>query len=117
VAEELVSLDQLKAHLRVSASVTAEDDDLQMKLDQAHEAVLDFVKQRISDAVTWEAEVDAWTDETVPKRVVAAILRMAGYLYQDRGDMAPQDWPKLELGELPRDVVMLLYRQLDPALS
>lgn len=113
--EELVTLDQLKAHLKLSG--TAEDDDLQMKLEQAQEMVISYVNQRVSDGDTWSVSVNAWTDETAPKVVLAAILRMAGHLYRFRGDDSAQDQPKMELGELPRDVTMLLYRHRDPALS
>ena len=115
--EELVSLDQLKAHINVSSS--ANDDDLQVKLETAQELVIDYINQRLSaaEALVWEAEIAAWTDETAPKRVRAAILQMGAWLYQHRGDEHPSDSPKLEPGDLPPEVKMYLWRLRDPAIA
>jgi hypothetical protein len=116
--EELVSLDQLKEHLKLGTG-SAQDDDLQTKLEVAQEMVLDYINQRLdtAEALVWGAAIEAWTDETAPKRVRAAILQMAAWLYKYRGDAAPQDAPVLDPGDLPRDVKMYLWRLRDPAIA
>lgn len=116
-APELVSLAMLKGHLRIALDFTAEDDDLQLKLDMATVVVLDFVDQRVSDAEAWAATVAAWTEDTVPAQVQAAILNQAAYLYRFRGDDPSQDEPKRENGYLPPSVTMWLTRLKDPALA
>lgn len=115
--EELVSLDQLKAHINLTTS--AMDDDLQVKLEIAQEMVIDYINQRVDTAVAllWDAEIAAWTDETAPKRVRAAILQMGAWLYKHRGDEHPADAPKLDPGDLPMEVKMYLWRLRDPAIA
>jgi hypothetical protein len=116
-APELVSIEMLKGHLRLPLDYTAEDEDLQLKLDQATVIVLDFVNQRVSDAEAWALTVAAWTDETVPAQVQAAILNQAAYLWRFRGDDPSQDEPKNQNGYLPPIVTMWLTRLKDPALA
>lgn len=115
MAEELVMLEDMKRHLNVEG-LTEHDAKIQMYLDAAHEVVLDYVKNRVSNASTWEATVDAWTDDTVPKRVKAAIMRQCADLFRFRGD-DDGDEPKRELGYLAPGVTALLYRLRDPALA
>lgn len=114
--EELVTLAQAKAHLKLP-NITVEDRDLQVKLAAAHELVGDYIKQRRDDddGVTWAATVDAWDADTAPAKVKLAIDRMFANLYYDRGDS--DDGQKQSMGELPRDVIALLYRLRDPALA
>lgn len=116
---ELVTLEQAKQHLKLpdyGSPVSAEDDDLQLKLLVAHEVVIDYLSQRISDQDAWQATVDAWTPETAPKRVLAAILAQFGYLYRRRGD--DNDAPPLENGAaVCKDAEWLLIRFRDPALA
>ena len=115
--QEFVTLVQAKTHLRLPDydSPSAEDDDLQIKLYVAHEVVMDYLTQRVSDGDAWETTVDAWTAATVPKRVIAAILEQTAYLYRFRGD--DTDEPNRAQGQLAPGVVMLLYRLRDPAVS
>src|SRR5678816_3413237 len=84
--QEFVTLEQAKSHLKLSLDADTEDEDLQTKLFVAHEVVMDYLTQRVSSASDWEATVQAWTADTVPKRVIAAILIQFGELYRDRGD-------------------------------
>lgn len=79
---EIVTLTQLKSHLRLTG--TDEDTDLQLKLDQAHGLVLDYIARLDDD--DWTDEMLGWDGETAPKAVQAAILRQAGDLYRFRGD-------------------------------
>jgi hypothetical protein len=116
-APELIPLDMLKGHLRLPLDYTAEDDDLQVKLDQATVLVLDFVNQRVSDPEAWAETVAAWTEDTVPAQVQAAILNQAAYLRRFRGDDPSQDEPRGPEGYLPKNVTMWLTRLKDPALA
>lgn len=115
--QELVTLTEAKQHLRIPAydSPSAEDDDLQLKLEIAHELVMDYLTQRMDDdnQEEWQDEVDAWTTSTVPKRVKGAILFEFGRLYRHRGDdddRTPGD------PLLARETRILLDRFRDPVL-
>jgi hypothetical protein len=114
---ELVSLEQAKAHLRLVG--TTEDEDIQLKLDQATALVLDYINQRVdeTEAAAWAGTIASWTDETAPPQVQAAILIQCAELYRFRGDDAAQDEPKLVYGYLAPRVVNLLHRLRDPALA
>jgi hypothetical protein len=121
---ELVTLDQAKQHLKLSLDADSEDDDLQLKLFVAHELVIDYLTQRVSDADAWSATVSAWTAETAPKRVLAAILVQFAHLYTFRGDDGPNEvggrWKaevQGDIGAISPDVIMLLYRFRDPAIG
>jgi hypothetical protein len=115
--EVLVTLKQAKLHLKVPLDVTADDKDLQMKLDVAHDVIEDYIKQRRDDddGVTWAATVDAWDSDTAPARVRQAIVLQFADLYRFRGD--DTDAPKRGPGELSQGVVALLYRLRDPAIA
>jgi hypothetical protein len=112
---ELVTLDQLKQHLKLPLDVDTEDDDLTLKLLVSHEVVFDYLTQRVSDVDAWAETVDTWDADTAPKRVLAAILEQCAFLYRWRGDDV--DTPNRPDGMLAPGVVMLLYRLRDPALS
>lgn len=112
--EELVTLAQAKQHLKMPTGPAASEADLQRKLNAAHDVVEDYLKQRRSDGDTWAAEVDAWTDDTAPPRVLEAICRMFADLTSDRGDDKTRH---REPGQLPEEVVILLYRLRDPAIA
>lgn len=79
---EIVSLEQAKAHIRRPDS--DEDDDLALKLVQAHGLVLDYIARASDD--DWTATMQAWTDETAPPAVQAAVLRQFAELARFRGD-------------------------------
>ena len=112
----LVTLDELKAHLKISG--TDDDDDLEAKLAEAEAIVLGYVNQRVSDGDDWSDTVNAWTSETAPREVRAAIKMQAGELYRYRGDDEAADThQKREHGMLSTYVMALLYRYRDPALS
>lgn len=110
----LVTLEQFKVSQGLPDVSEAVDDDLTLRLEIAQEMVIDYVSQRIGDTATdWDTTVTAWTEATVPVRVKAAILNMAGHLYRWRGD----DDSKMASGELPADVTMYLHRLRDPAIA
>src|SRR5262245_3372578 len=76
----LVTLAQAKAHLRITTSDG--DADLQLKLDAAQVHVLLWC----STTPRSKAIAEAWTAETVPPVVHAAILLKVGELDRRRGD-------------------------------
>lgn len=108
---EIVTLDQAKQHARVTS--TDEDDDLTLKLRQAHALVLDYVDRPTDD--DWHDEILGWDDETAPAAVQAAILRMFKHLERYRGDDETQN-PDEGLG-LPPHVKQLLRMYRTPALA
>lgn len=112
--QELVTLDELKAHLKLPVDNADEDDDLTLKLHIASELVMDYLTQRLEDVEVWEATVDAWTVTTVPRRVKGAILFEAGRLYRQRGD---DNEGQSGLGTLSNYSRLLLDRFRDPAVS
>lgn len=74
-----VTLDEAKDHLRETwASGDPREPDLQMKLDAAEEAILEYL-----DDVDLVAP---WTPATVPQRVKNGILLVVGELWRYRGD-------------------------------
>ena len=115
----IVTLDQLKEHMKLGTG-TAQDDDLELKLDVAEEMVLDYMSQRLGSPgiqSDWSDTVSAWDDSTAPRRVVHAILAMAAWLVKHTGDEHPDDTPQLDPGDLPREVKFLIYRLRDPAIA
>lgn len=110
--EDLVTLDQAKKALGLTGST--EDDLLRMRLAQAQAIVVDHVRQRYDEDV-WTAEVEAWTEETVPPQVQAAICLQCAELYRFRGD--DTDGPVREPGQLSSSVVACLARLRDPAFA
>jgi len=112
----LVTLAQVKQRLKLPLDSDTEDDDLQLQLEIAHEVVMDFVAQRISDQATWQTTADAWTADTAPRRVKGAILAQVAWLYRFRGD--DTETPAREPGAaICPESAALLMRLRDPALS
>jgi hypothetical protein len=86
---ELVTLEQAKQRVKLpdyGSQLTPEDEALQLQLLIAHEVVMDFLTQRVTDQDAWEAEVDAWDADTAPRRVIGAILEQFAFQYRFRGD-------------------------------
>lgn len=79
---ELVTIDEAKAHLRLTGS--EEDLDLTAKLTVATDLVVAHVTQR--DDGEWADEVAAWDADTVPTPVKHAVLVQFAELYRVRGD-------------------------------
>ena len=116
---ELVTLEQAKQRVKLpdyGSPLTPEDEALQLQLLIAHEVVMDFLTQRVSDQDVWEAEVDTWDADTAPKRVIGAILEQFAFQYRFRGD-------DVETLKRPADDVLclnaaaLLKRFRDPAIG
>lgn len=107
---ELVTLEQFKKHLRLGDN-TEQDDDLELKLMLAQGIVIDYITRPDDD---WLAEIEAWTDETVPAPVLAAILVQAAELWRFRGDEAAID---RDVGDLSPQVKSYLRRYRDHVVA
>lgn len=96
----LITKDQAKQQLRIDFD--DQDDDLEMKMEQASAIIVDYLKKLDH----------GWTTLTVPPPVQAAILLVLTALWDDRtgegdGDYLAPDGP----------VARLLMRFRDPALA
>ena len=96
----LITKEQAKSHLLIDYD--DRDADLEMKMQQAEEIVVDYLKK----------PDHGWTVETVPKTVQAAILLVLTALFDDRdgsgeGDYITPSGP----------VARLLARHRDPAIA
>jgi hypothetical protein len=107
------------AQAKKAANITTVegDDDLYLRLELAHELVLDYLANRIDDTDDeWLETVIAWTEDNAPKRVVGAILHTFVHLQRFRGDDDSKTQPTLENG-MPPLVRMMLDRLRDPTVA
>ncbi len=106
-----VTLDQVKARLRITS--TTDDVDVQAMADQAEAHIVGWC----STTPRSKAVVETWTDATtVPLVVIAAILVQTGELYRFRGDEV--DGPPREPGEeFGVQVRELLRAYHDPGIA
>jgi hypothetical protein len=107
---ELVTLDKAKKHL----GVTTDDQDelIGDKLEDAIGIVVDYLTRR--DTV-WNAAMSAWTPDTVPGAVRAAVLITLAELHRFRGDDA-EAIPRTDVGP-SRVVRSLLAPYHDPGMA
>ena len=96
----LVSLVQAKQHLRITSYDS--DNDVMLKVIQASDIVIDYLKSQADPA---------WTEDTVPGPVQAAVLLVLAHLHENRGDDMAND------ERLWEAVGRLLMRFRDPALA
>ena len=81
----LWTVDQAKVHMRITG--TAHDADIAQKLAMGQEGILSYLGP-FADP-TWDAA-------TAPMVVTHAMLMLATYYYEDRGDGGQPDvWPKI----------------------
>jgi hypothetical protein len=107
----LVTLDQVKARLRITS--TAEDDDVQSLADQAEAQIVGWC----STTARAKAVADTWVDAVAaPLVVIAAILVQTGELYRFRGD-EPAGPPREAGEELGVQVRELLRAYHDPGIA
>jgi hypothetical protein len=107
----LVTLDQLKAHLRLTG--TAEDPDLTLKLDAAEYAIREYLSPYPEDA----AIVAGWDPTTVPPLVQEMILFQAAEYGRYRGDDETGPDRDLDRGDLHPLVVGALRRLRTPVIA
>lgn len=98
---ELVTLDQAKDHLRIDAD--AGDDDLKLKIQAGSAAILAYV-QGSRDRIV-DSNGDLIEGEPL-RRTQTALLMLLGWLDRNRGG---EEEEKLQQGELPFSVTMLIY--------
>lgn len=122
----VVTLAQARAHLNMplaalDGSPSAEDADLQMKIDAATQLVCEYISDRQPDDAVWIAEIEAWgltgSPAVPPPPVIQqAVLIQFGELVRFRGDDAegPFRNPHSHLSPF---VEGLLRRYHDPALA
>lgn len=99
-----MTLQQAKDHLRIV--VTEDDDDIDLKLSQASEIVMDYIKKKEVPA-DW-IEDNSPITYAIPFVIQAATLRVISNLFEEREGVVPAISP---------DVVSLLERFRDPALA
>lgn len=110
---DVITLDEAKSHLRISNA--QEDGDIYSKLVAAQQVIVDYLTRRAGDGDDWNAEMAAWTSETIPASVRAAILVQLGELYRKRGDDQEVETDK-PVGLSPT-VSALLMRYRDPGVA
>ena len=112
----LVTLAQVNSALRLDmiGGPTFDTDDrkadIELKITQAEDIVLDFIQPK-PDPV--------WTSETVPGRASAAIIMVVGYLLDDDSEAAQEALSGLAGGNLDtkNPVAALLWRLRTPSLA
>lgn len=109
--EDLVSPALVKKHLRLPSDFTAEDDLIGAYIVHATATILNHI---VRDDDDWIAEIEAWTDDTVPPPVQAAILQQVAELYRFRGD---ETAPERDLGFLSPTIRALLTSYRDPTVA
>jgi hypothetical protein len=90
----LVTLEEAKLRLRIVPAETAFDGDLAMKIEQATDIVVDYIKQANH----------TWTDVDSPPLIKAAILEVVKNLFEGAEP-------------LPQAIKNILWRYRDPALA
>lgn len=109
--QDLVSVDLVKQHLRLASDFTAEDDLIGTYILHATAAIVDYITRDDDD---WIAEIAAWTEDTVPPPVQAAILLQVAEIYRFRGD---EDGPNREIGFVSPQIRALLMPYRDPTIA
>lgn len=115
----LVTLSEVNNALKLDLDIDADPsenqdmgriDDIEAKIAQAEDIVLDYIKHP-------EGSED-WDEDTVPGRVKAAVILVVGALMGD-DEKQTEMLSGLQGGEvtLANPIVALLYRLRDPALA
>lgn len=103
----LVDIDQVKAALRIDGDDA--DADLALKIVQAEDIVLDFVQPKPDPA---------WTPDTVPGRVTAAIIIAISCLLDDTEEhLAMLSGLSGSNPDPKNPIAALLWRLRDPSLA
>lgn len=98
---ELVTLEQAKLHLRVDEDYG--DADLTLKIQGGSAAILSYIQGSRDKIVDAQGEL---LEGEELRRVQTAMLVLLGYLDRNRGG---EEEEKLQQGELPFAVTMLIY--------
>jgi hypothetical protein len=106
---ELVSLEQAKAHLRIDDDYG--DDDLKLKIQGGSAAILAYIQGSRALIVDESGAVIQNTEALT--RVQNALLVLLGYMDRNRGG---EEEEKLQQGNLPLAVTMLIYDLREPSV-
>lgn len=109
----LITLDEAKRHLRVDH--TDDDADIQEKIEEASDIVLDYCKKTIGTLDPDDPSIVDW-DANLPGTVRAALKFLLSELYDDRIAGTEND-ERHALGYLTPRITALLHRHRDPALA
>lgn len=102
----LVTLDQVNGALKLDlVSGDPRESDILLKIDQATDIVLDYIK----------AAYSCWTPENAPPRVTAAVMLIIKSLYDDAA--TAKMLSGLACSDVSNPVVGLLYSLRDPTLA
>jgi len=118
----IVTLEQAKAHLRVSHD--SDDEDITLKIHAASGAIISYLKSAADVFLDTTGEVLGMSDSppvsSAPYVVQQATLLLVGDFFKDR-EPSTEEVALTQFGHgygyLPRAVVALLYPLRDPALS
>lgn len=113
----IVTLAQAKKAARITS--VDDDDDLYLRLETAHEWVLEYLNNKIEDDDTdgdWLETILAWDEDNAPRQVKGAILHCFVYLTRYRGDDAANELPALA-NDLPPLAAAMLRRYRDPSIA
>jgi hypothetical protein len=110
----LLTLDVAKQHLRVDH--TDDDADIQRKIEQASDIVLDYIKKTVGTVDPEDPSIVDWTSDTAPGPVRAAVELMLSKLYDDR-NAGREDNPNVAMGYLTPAITAILHRFRDPAVA
>lgn len=103
----LVTLEQVKAALRIDYD--DQDVDLELKIKQAEDIVLDFIQPKPDPA---------WTEDNVPGRVSAAIIMGVSCLLDDTEEKMAMLSGLSGINVDPKNpIAALLWRLRDPSLA
>lgn len=109
---EILTFEQAKAQIRITHEY--EDDDLELKLTLAHGIVLDYIYLSRTASADLLETMQAWSDDSAPAGVKAAIARMFTNLVEFRGDNRDME---VDGNDLPADVRQLLRMHKDPVIA
>ncbi|MGX8939427.1 head-tail connector protein [Symbiopectobacterium sp. Eva_TO] len=105
---EFVTLSQVKEHLRIDDD--SSDDDLLLKIQSGSAAILSYIQGSRERVVEGNGRL---VEGEPLKRVQAALLVLLGYLDRNRNG---EEEEKLNQGELPLSVTMLIYDLRRPTI-
>lgn len=107
---ELVTLEQAKEHLRIDTDEDAGDADLTMKIQAGSAAILAYVQGSREQIVN---PAGTLIEGEPLRRTQTALLMLLGWLDRNRGG---EEEEKLQQGELPFSVTMLIYDLRRPTI-
>ena len=111
----IVTLKQAKKAAQIQHFT--DDDDLLLRLEIAHEWVLDYLNNRVDGADDWLDTILAWDADTAPRLVKGAILHTFVHLVRFRGDDPEKNGPPPMDNGLPALVRGMLDRLRDPTVA